>query len=161
MMTVRNAAILGSSLLVLSLQGCAQMQGGGDVFGEGASDVATISFFHTNDVYEIDAEEGVGGGMAELMTVLDDLRADRPNSVTTFGGDLFSPSVMSGLTQGAQMVDFYKSPRYRRRRARQSRVRLRAGGRGRAHRRVRVSLARHQCARRGRRSLPWARSPIS
>ena len=104
-----NGLILGASLLALGLQGCAHQAGGDDavIFGEGAADVATITFLHTNDVYEIDAEEGSGGGMAELMTVLKAARAGSPNSVTTFGGDLFSPSVMSGLTEGAQMVDFY------------------------------------------------------
>lgn len=66
----------------------------------------TISFLHTNDVYEIDASEK-GGGMAPLMTVLKQARAETKHSITTFGGDLISPSVMSGLTQGSQMIDFY------------------------------------------------------
>ncbi|MGI9419618.1 MAG: bifunctional metallophosphatase/5'-nucleotidase [Geminicoccaceae bacterium] len=109
MMKNSSLPILGTAFLALGLQGCAQLSGGdsGSLFAEGASDVATITFLHTNDVYEIDAEEGAGGGMAELMTVLEEARADSAHSITTFGGDLFSPSVMSGLTQGAQMVDFY------------------------------------------------------
>jgi 2',3'-cyclic-nucleotide 2'-phosphodiesterase (5'-nucleotidase family) len=109
MMTDNKGMILGTALLALGLQGCVQTpgSGGGTVFGEGASDVATITILHTNDVYEIDAEEGVGGGMAELMTVLEEARAASPHSITTFGGDLISPSVMSALTEGAQMVDFY------------------------------------------------------
>ncbi|MDH3660932.1 MAG: 5'-nucleotidase C-terminal domain-containing protein [Alphaproteobacteria bacterium] len=109
MTKISKLSILGTATLALGLAGCVQMPGGDDaaIFGEGASDVATITFLHTNDVYVIDAEEGSGGGMAELMTVLKAARAGSPNSITTFGGDLFSPSVMSGLTQGAQMVDFY------------------------------------------------------
>ena len=39
------------------------------------------------------------------MTLLQRERAASANTVTTFGGDLFSPSVLSGLTQGAQMVE--------------------------------------------------------
>lgn len=67
---------------------------------------ATITFLHTNDVYEIDADDE-GGGMAPLMTALKQARAGAEHSITTFGGDLISPSVMSGLTQGSQMIDFY------------------------------------------------------
>ncbi|MEZ5933431.1 MAG: 5'-nucleotidase C-terminal domain-containing protein [Alphaproteobacteria bacterium] len=66
----------------------------------------TITFLHTNDVYEIDPSDE-GGGMAPLMTALKEARAGAEHSITTFGGDLISPSVMSGLTKGSQMVDFY------------------------------------------------------
>jgi 2',3'-cyclic-nucleotide 2'-phosphodiesterase (5'-nucleotidase family) len=100
--------IWSASIVALGLQGCVQAPGdGAPVFGDDASDVTTITFLHTNDVYEIDAKEGKGGGMAELMTALKAARADSPNSVTTFGGDLISPSVMSSITQGTQMIDFY------------------------------------------------------
>ena len=64
----------------------------------------TITFLHVNDVYEIAPKRGKGG-FAPLMTLLRRERAASENTVTTFGGDLFSPSVMSGLTQGAQMVE--------------------------------------------------------
>ena len=64
----------------------------------------TITFLHVNDVYEIAPKRGKGG-FAPLMTLLQRERAASSHTVTTFGGDLFSPSVMSGLTQGAQMVE--------------------------------------------------------
>ena len=64
----------------------------------------TITFLHVNDVYEIVPKRGKGG-FAPLMTLLERERAASPHTVTTFGGDLFSPSVLSGLTQGAQMVE--------------------------------------------------------
>ena len=64
----------------------------------------TITFLHVNDVYEIAPKRGKGG-FAPLMTLLQRERAASANTVTTFGGDLFSPSVLSGLTQGAQMVE--------------------------------------------------------
>ena len=64
----------------------------------------TLTFLHVNDVYEIAPKRGKGG-FAPLMTILERERAASPHSITTFGGDLFSPSVMSGLTQGAQMVE--------------------------------------------------------
>jgi 2',3'-cyclic-nucleotide 2'-phosphodiesterase (5'-nucleotidase family) len=68
----------------------------------------TLTFLHTNDVYEI-SPKGGRGGLAELKTLLDQERARNPNVIVTFGGDLISPSVMSGLTQGAQMVDLYNA----------------------------------------------------
>ena len=64
----------------------------------------TITFLHVNDVYEIAPKRGKGG-FAPLMTLLQRERAASSHTVATFGGDLFSPSVMSGLTQGAQMVE--------------------------------------------------------
>jgi 2',3'-cyclic-nucleotide 2'-phosphodiesterase (5'-nucleotidase family) len=68
----------------------------------------TVTILHTNDVYEI-SPKGGRGGLAELRTLLDRERAANPLTVTTFGGDLISPSVMSGLTQGAQMIDLYNA----------------------------------------------------
>ena len=64
----------------------------------------TITFLHTNDVYEI-SPKGGRGGLAELMTLLRNERAKADHSITTFGGDLISPSVMSGLTKGTQMIE--------------------------------------------------------
>jgi 2',3'-cyclic-nucleotide 2'-phosphodiesterase (5'-nucleotidase family) len=65
---------------------------------------ARITFLHTNDVYEITPARG-WGGFAPLMTMLREQRAAAPNTITTFGGDLISPSIMSGLLRGSQMVD--------------------------------------------------------
>ena len=62
-----------------------------------------ITFLHTNDVYKI-VPSGGKGGLAELMTLLKAERAAAEHSITTFGGDLLSPSILSGLLQGAQMV---------------------------------------------------------
>lgn len=78
------------------------------VAGSAIAKPVTITFFHTNDVYEISPKSGKGG-MAELMTLLKKERAVAEYSITTFGGDLISPSVMSGLTQGSQMIDFYNN----------------------------------------------------
>jgi len=62
-----------------------------------------VTFMHTNDVYEISPKRGKGG-MGQLMTLMKAERAASPNTITTFGGDLLSPSVMSGLTKGEQMI---------------------------------------------------------
>ena len=63
-----------------------------------------ITFLHINDVYGIAPTDGQGG-FTELMTLLRRERAVADFSVTTFGGDLIPPSVMSGLTKGAHMID--------------------------------------------------------
>src|ERR1041384_5111031 len=64
----------------------------------------TVTFLHCNDVYEIAPVNGQGG-FAQSMTLLRQERTRNPNSVTTFGGDLISPSVLSGLTKGEQMIE--------------------------------------------------------
>ena len=64
----------------------------------------TITLLHSNDVYEIAPVRGQGG-FAPFMTLLEAERARNPNTITTFGGDLLSPSVLSGLTKGAQMIE--------------------------------------------------------
>jgi 5'-nucleotidase / UDP-sugar diphosphatase len=79
-------AILAASALILLLGGGAR------------AEPVTITLLHTNDVY---------GGLAELATLLRTERAEAEHSITTFGGDLLSPSVLSGLTQGAQMIELY------------------------------------------------------
>jgi len=63
-----------------------------------------LTFLHANDTYEIVPTRG-WGGFAPLMTVLKEQRAASAHSLTTFGGDLLSPSIMSGLHRGAQMIE--------------------------------------------------------
>jgi len=74
--------------------------------GAALAEPVTITLLHTNDVYEIAPKEG-RGGLAELMTLLEQERASAAHSITTFGGDLISPSVLSGLTKGTQMIELY------------------------------------------------------
>ena len=60
---------------------------------------------HANDVYEIGPIKGQGG-FAPFMTLLRPRSGRRnPNTITTFGGDLLSPSILSGLTKGTQMIE--------------------------------------------------------
>ena len=70
-----------------------------------AQEQTRITFLHTNDNYEI-VPTREWGGFAQLMTLLKKERAAAANSiVTTFGGDLLSPSIMSGFHKGAQMIE--------------------------------------------------------
>ena len=67
-----------------------------------------LTFLHVNDVYEIGPVRGQGG-FGQLATLLKQARAANPHSITTFGGDTLSPSVMSGLTKGSQMIDLFNA----------------------------------------------------
>jgi 5'-nucleotidase / UDP-sugar diphosphatase len=69
-----------------------------------SAEPTTVTFLHTNDVYEITAKRGKGG-LARLAYLLNNERRSASHAITTFGGDLLSPSVMSGLTKGAQMIE--------------------------------------------------------
>ena len=66
--------------------------------------VATVTFLHLNDVYEISPKQG-RGGFAPLMTLLKQERAAAPDTITTLGGDLIASSMMSGITKGTQMIE--------------------------------------------------------
>ncbi|NQW00064.1 MAG: 5'-nucleotidase C-terminal domain-containing protein [Rhodospirillales bacterium] len=67
-----------------------------------------LTLLHVNDVYQVSPDDGVGG-LAQLMTLLKKERARSAHTLTTLGGDLLSPSVMSGLLQGAQMIDLFNA----------------------------------------------------
>ncbi len=69
---------------------------------------AELTLLHLNDVYEISPQRGKGG-MAPLMTLLKAERARAANSITTLGGDLISPSLLSGMTQGSQMIELMEA----------------------------------------------------
>lgn len=64
---------------------------------------ATLTLLTVNDVYELTPVQG-RGGLAELMTLLRAERANATHSLTTLNGDFLSPSLMSSLFKGAQMV---------------------------------------------------------
>jgi 2',3'-cyclic-nucleotide 2'-phosphodiesterase (5'-nucleotidase family) len=63
----------------------------------------TIRIVHFNDTDQMLPRDGAGG-LAEAMTLIHHLRAEQPNTILTFGGDMFSPSLLSGFDKGAHMV---------------------------------------------------------
>ncbi len=69
---------------------------------------AKLTILHVNDVYEISPDRG-HGGLAELMTLIKQERARGETTILSLGGDLISPSVMSGLSKGKQMVDLFNA----------------------------------------------------
>jgi 2',3'-cyclic-nucleotide 2'-phosphodiesterase (5'-nucleotidase family) len=68
----------------------------------------TLTLLTVNDVYEITPVQGQGG-LAELMTLLRAERATATHHLTTVNGDFLSPSVMSALLKGAQMVALFNT----------------------------------------------------
>jgi 5'-nucleotidase / UDP-sugar diphosphatase len=67
-----------------------------------------VTLLQVNDVYEIAPARGKGG-LAELATLLKLERTMNPNTVTVVAGDFLSPSIMSGLTKGAQMIELFNA----------------------------------------------------
>lgn len=63
-----------------------------------------LTFLHFNDAYQISPRRGLGG-MGPMATLIQRERARAPLSVLTFGGDLISPSLLSGITRGAHMIE--------------------------------------------------------
>ena len=68
------------------------------------AETTRITFLHVNDTYRMRPQNG-WGGLTTLSTLLKRERARAPNAIFTHGGDLISPSLMSGLTKGAHMID--------------------------------------------------------
>lgn len=63
-----------------------------------------FTIVHFNDVYEIEPVSGGSqGGAARVAALIN--QVDDP--LILFSGDLFSPSIMSSVYQGAQMVDVF------------------------------------------------------
>ncbi len=69
---------------------------------------AKLRLLHLNDVYQI-SPAGGHGGLAEVTTLIKAEEAGADAVLLTFGGDLLSPSVMSGLTKGEQMVSLFNA----------------------------------------------------
>lgn len=88
------AGALGLSMLGLS--GAARAQNG------------ALTFLHVNDVYEIAPVKGQGG-FGPLMTLLRQERERDAQAITTVGGDFLSPSLLSGTTQGEQMIALFNA----------------------------------------------------
>jgi 5'-nucleotidase / UDP-sugar diphosphatase len=74
----------------------------------GLAQNAKVTLLHVNDVYEISPVKGQGG-LAELMTLLRHERREHANTITTVSGDFLSPSILSGITKGAQMVTLFNA----------------------------------------------------
>ncbi len=64
----------------------------------------TVTILHFNDLDRMDEDDGRGGA-ARLASVIAHERAQGGHVLVTFGGDTISPSLMSGLDEGAHMIE--------------------------------------------------------
>ena len=88
MAVIRSLPVLaGVSLLVLA----------GTTAAQDLPEPVRLTFLHVNDIDDID-------NFAELQTLMRQARADHAHTVTTVGGDFISPSVLSALDQGANII---------------------------------------------------------
>ncbi|EDP67011.1 5'-Nucleotidase [alpha proteobacterium BAL199] len=73
-----------------------------------AAEPAKLVILHLNDWDRIDAVDGAGGA-GRIAAVIKDEKAKAEASgatvIVTFGGDLISPSLLSGIDMGASMID--------------------------------------------------------
>jgi 5'-nucleotidase len=70
-----------------------------------AERTARLTILQVNDVYEISpVEKGKKGGLARVATLRDRIARESPNLIFVLPGDFLSPSTMSSLFQGSQMV---------------------------------------------------------
>ena len=68
------------------------------------SEPAEVTIVHFNDLDRMSERRG-RGGVARLAAVINSERERGGNVLVTFGGDTISPSLMSGLDEGAHMID--------------------------------------------------------
>lgn len=64
----------------------------------------SVTIVHFNDLDRMSEKEG-RGGVARLASLIKNERANHQHVLVTFGGDTISPSLMSGLDEGAHMID--------------------------------------------------------
>lgn len=96
-----------SLLLVVTVSACVTLPTGQDLDHR-----IHVTILHFNDIYEITpVSGGKEGGIARVATLRNQLLARNPNTITTLGGDLFSPSAVGTAEYegdrlaGRQMVD--------------------------------------------------------
>ena len=64
-----------------------------------------LTILQINDVYEIGpVERGKKGGLARVATLRDRIARESPHTIFVLPGDFLSPSTMSSMFQGSQMV---------------------------------------------------------
>ncbi|MEQ9812653.1 MAG: 5'-nucleotidase C-terminal domain-containing protein [Azospirillaceae bacterium] len=91
---LRSSLTLGTSLCALLLAT--------PVLAQDLREAAGLTIFHINDIYIID-------NFPELMTLIEEGSAGDATAIVTVGGDFLSPSLLSGLDQGQNMITMFNS----------------------------------------------------
>ena len=102
-----DTIILGPGIFTLTLTACITAPS-----AHIDDDRIHVTILHFQDIYEITpVSGGKEGGIARVATLRKQLLARNPNTITTLGGDLFSPSAIGTAPYegdrlaGRQMVD--------------------------------------------------------
>ncbi|MGB8817588.1 MAG: metallophosphoesterase, partial [Rhizobiaceae bacterium] len=72
--------------------------------GPAMAETVKITLLGVGDIYKFDGSKA-RGGVARLNAVARAERAANANTLYLFDGDMFSPSLLSGLDKGQNMVD--------------------------------------------------------
>jgi 5'-nucleotidase len=99
LLRVRAALVL---LAGLALAGCAASPPCGE------RPPARVQLLLVNDVYQLDPVGG-RGGLARVATLVRELRRETPHTLFVLAGDTLSPSVLSTLFQGRQMIEAWNA----------------------------------------------------
>lgn len=73
--------------------------------GRARAETFRVQFVHFNDAYQIVPSSRGWGGLAEMNTLIKRERLAGVATLVTYGGDLISPSLLSGMTKGAHMIE--------------------------------------------------------
>lgn len=66
-------------------------------------DTPILTIIHFNDVYDIQPKGG-SMGVVNFKAKLDELKSLYPDALVLFSGDCFSPSTLTNIKEGWQMV---------------------------------------------------------
>jgi 2',3'-cyclic-nucleotide 2'-phosphodiesterase (5'-nucleotidase family) len=99
--SLRRRTFLAASALLLASVAAALAQA--PPAGEPVT--TRLTFLHFNDAYQISPRRGLGG-LGPMATLIKRERARTRDAILTFGGDLISPSLLSGITKGRHMIEF-------------------------------------------------------
>ena len=63
-----------------------------------------FTFIHFNDVYDIQEKKTGHAGIVNFEAYVRKLRTQYPQTMVIFSGDAFSPSILTNIYEGKQMV---------------------------------------------------------
>lgn len=70
----------------------------------GTGSAAQVTVLHFNDAYDLPPVDEELGGFDRLATLINQYRAENPDALVLFAGDLISPSLTSSVFYGSQMI---------------------------------------------------------
>jgi 5'-nucleotidase len=68
-----------------------------------------IQFLLVNDVYQLEPDSSGRGGLARVATLVERLRGEAEHTMFVLAGDTLSPSPLSALLRGSQMVEAWNA----------------------------------------------------